>query len=330
MRIGPSLKALGFFALGLLPLLYLPIRALMETPLNEADPSTPGRLLALVTGANFLAESSEPGRQCGPSTLAQAGLLDKLGLFGRELLGQFPAVFLIVGVLAFVYLLLADRAAAALLGVVGAGSLAHSLAYVWLGIEDFSAFLIPAFLAFALCISTGLGLLLRSVEGSRPATVKVLPAALSVLFLVLPLLGARTEYAQNDRSGSLEGRRAVETVARNAQSNATVLHHRSPLWYMVLVEKRRRDLTLVDPFCTSWDRKTDLVWPQNLSVSRSAARYGTGDTTGVEAARRAAEKGPVYVLDHDRVDYGRFRRSGFRVVPVGEGRILYELVPQRR
>src|SRR5919107_1206895 len=55
-RTGLMLKSLGLFLLGLLPLLYLPVRALMHAPLNEADPSTPWRFLLLVTGGSFLAE----------------------------------------------------------------------------------------------------------------------------------------------------------------------------------------------------------------------------------------------------------------------------------
>ncbi len=326
-RTGLLLRGLGFSALGLLPLLYLPIRAVMDAPLNEANPSTPGRFLALVTGGSFLAESSEAGRECSPSSLVQAGVADKLGLFGRELLGQFPVVFLVLGVLALACFVYADRAAAALLGTTLAGSLVHGLAYVWLGIEDFAAFLIPALLALSLCASAGLGLLLLLVENLGPNPGKVLVIALAVLLLILPLLSARTGYEEQDRSADLEGRRAVEAVAQNADEGATVLHHRSPLWYMVLVEERRQDLTLVDPFCTSWDRRTDLVWPENLTAAQSAARYGTDDTTGVESARRAADNGPVYVLRHGRVDLDRFRRAGFEVVPADDGRMLYQLVP---
>src|SRR5215210_5072106 len=66
------LKSLGSFLFGLLPLLYLPVRALTHAPLNEADPSTPWRFLLLVTGGSFLAESSEKGRHCSPSSLVLA------------------------------------------------------------------------------------------------------------------------------------------------------------------------------------------------------------------------------------------------------------------
>src|SRR5919107_3904750 len=78
-RTGLMLKSLGLFVLGLLPLLYLPVRALMHAPLNEADPSTPWRFLLLVTGGSFLAESSEKGRHCSPSALALADPSTKLG-----------------------------------------------------------------------------------------------------------------------------------------------------------------------------------------------------------------------------------------------------------
>src|SRR5215217_9611155 len=53
-KAGLMLKGLGLFLLGLLPFLYLPIRAMMQSPLDEADPSTPWRFLLLVTGGSFL------------------------------------------------------------------------------------------------------------------------------------------------------------------------------------------------------------------------------------------------------------------------------------
>ena len=316
------------FALGLLPLLYLPIRATMGAPLNEADPSTPGRFLNLVTGGAFLAESSEAGRQCVPSSLALEGPAAKLAAFGREALVQFPLAFLLVGAFGAALLMFGDRAVAILLGVILLGSLAHGLAYLSLGIEDFAVFLIPALLVLALCVCVGLVALFRPLENLRGGPEILVPVALSFAVLAMPLLGMWLSYDGMDRSDAYGGRRAVEAVVRNAERGATVLHHRSPLWYTVLVEERRQDLTLVDPFCTSWDRRTDLVWPADLNAARSAARYGTDDTTGVEAARKAAETGPVYVLDHGRVDYDRFREAGLDPVPVGEGGQLRRLVPR--
>jgi Protein of unknown function (DUF2723) len=331
-RTGLMLKSSGLFLLGLLPLLYLPIRAMMHAPLNEADPSTPWRFLLLVTGGSFLAESSEKGRHCSPSALALADPSTKLHLLGGHLLGQFPLILMLVGVLATFYLLFTDRAVAVLFGILFFGCFGQAVVYLQLGIEDFYVFLIPAFLAFGLCISAGLGALLRLVEGLSisPTIRKVLIIALSALMVAVPLLGVRDAHAGRDRSGDYGGRRTIEAVAGNVERGATVLHHRSPLWYMVLVERRRRDLTLIDPFCTSWDRHTDVVWPDSISAAEAAARYGTGDTTGVQAARRAAGTGPVYLLAHDRARLKPFREAGFDVVPVGKDNLLYKLVPQHR
>jgi hypothetical protein len=330
-RTGLVLKGLGLFLIGLLPLLYLPIRATMHAPLNEADPSTPWRFLLLVTGGSFLAESSEAGRQCSPSALALTDPSTKLGLLGHHLLGQFPVVLVLVGVLAAVYLLFRDRAAAVLLGVLFLGCLGQAVLYLQLGIEDFYVFLIPAFLVFGLCISAGLGALLRWTEnlevGSAARTAILF--VLSFLMLALPFVGVRGAHAAHDRSGDLGGRKTIDAVVGNVKRDATILHHRSPLWYMVLVEGRRRDLTLIDPFCTSWDRHTDIVWPDPISAAEAARRYGTDDTTGVEAARKAAKKGPVYLLANARSSLKPFREAGFDVVLVGREGILYELVPRR-
>src|SRR5215216_2730560 len=303
---GLMLNSLGLFFLGLLPLLYLPARALMHAPLNEADPSTPWRFLLLVTGGSFLAESSEKGRQCNPSSLALADPSTKLQLLGDHLLGQFPLILMVVGALAAVYL--------------------------QLGIEDFYVFLILAFLAFGLCISAGLGTLLRWVESlAMGSTARgILLFIISTLMLIVPLSGVRDSYAAHDRSGDYGGRRTIEAVAGNVEKGATVLHHRSPLWYMVLVEGRRRDLTLMDPFCTSWDRHTDVVWPDQISAAEAADRYGADDTTGVEAARRATGTGAVYLLANGRARFEPFRRAGFAVVPVEDSGFLYELVPRGR
>jgi len=331
-RTGLMLKSLGLFLLGLLPLLYLPVRALMHAPLNEADPSTPWRFLLLVTGGSFLAESSEKGRHCSPSSLALADASTKLGLFGDHLLGQFPLVLMLVGVLAAVYLLFTDRATAVLLGTLLFGCLVQAAVYLQLGIEDFYVFLIPAFLAFGLCISAGLGALLRLGEGlAIDSTARsILLVALSALMLFVPLSGVRDTYSAHDRSADYGGRRTIEAVAGNVDKGATVLHHRSPLWYMVLVEGRRRDLTLMDPFCTSWDRHTDVVWPDQISAAEAADRYGTDDTTGVQAARKATGTGAVYLLANGRARFEPFRRAGFAVVPVEDSGFLYELVPRGR
>ncbi len=134
-------------------------------------------------------------------------------------------------------------------------------------------------------------------------------------------------YATNDMSEDHRGEQILEEVARDAKADATILHHRSNLWYMVLVEKRRTDLTLVDPFHHNRHiGYADIVWPDDdIDLKTMNRRYGTGDRTGVRAAQKAAKRGPLYLLNEERIDPGDFRNAGFRTVRVGAS--LYELIP---
>ena len=336
-------KCLGLFLAGLLPYLYLPIRAAMEAPLNEADPSSPGRFLLLVTGGSYLLklltdlETGAPPASDEVPSRSQPILqdvADRLTIYGEYLYAQFPLLLMLAGLLGALYLIRTDRPVAALLGIAFSGWLVHALTY---GVEDYYVFLIPAYVILSLFVAVGVGAVLRRITalarrfiGSPlPRTAVVLVA--SVLVFAIPLSGLRESYAAEDRSGEDFGRRTIESVVEGVAPGATVLHHRSSLWYMVLVEGRRRDITLVDPFKTSWLRYRDVVWPDELSSAGAANRYGTGDTSGVETVRRAAKEGRVYLLDHDIlgqiVDEDTFREAGFKTVPVDREVGLYELVP---
>jgi hypothetical protein len=96
---------------------------------------------------------------------------------------------------------------------------------------------------------------------------------------------------------------------------------------MVLAEERRQDLTLVDPFQGyKQGRYNDVVWPDKVEDAETMyRRYGTDDKTGVTAARKAAQRGPVYVLDHENISGRPFHDAGFRTIHVKGP--LYEVVP---
>ena len=92
----------------------------------------------------------------------------------------------------------------------------------------------------------------------------------------------------------------------------------------MLVEKRRRDLTLVAPF---WHNRNvdyaDIVWPDDLDLPTTNRRYGTNDFSGVTAVKIAAKKGPVYVLRQEDINFSGLHEAGFRTVHVHG--VLYEL-----
>src|SRR5829696_2395391 len=295
------------FLLGLTPYLYLPIRAAMDPPIEANNP----------TDSFF---------SFGPSELPERRVF-----YWEHLLDNMPFLVVMVALTGAVVMLLKDRAVGIFLGFLFFGWLFHAVEN---NIPDSDLYFIPTYLVLSLWAAAGLGTLLAEVEsliadflGVAKESILIL---LSAMLLVLPLLGVSETYAKDDMSGVYRGRKEIEAVADNAAPNATILHHRSSMWYMVLVERRRRDLTIVDPFFHNKEvAYADIVWPDDIDLATTDRRYGTDDLSGVTTAKKAAKEGRVYILDQGATNPERFQNAGFEVVPVREG-LLYELVPSGR
>ncbi|MDQ3795245.1 MAG: DUF2723 domain-containing protein [Actinomycetota bacterium] len=314
------LKGAGLFLLGLAPYLYLPIRAAMDAPFKANNPTNLERFWYVVSGGNL---------RGGFFAFGPTELPDRLAFYWWHLLANFHWGLLAAGIVGFVALILWDRAPAALLGFLFLGWLFHAIEN---NIPDIQLYFIPTYLVLVLAMAMGFGLLLAEVEDLLARYPRVPKGAvlgvLSVTLLLLPLLDVGAAYARNDMSEDYRGREVLEDVAENVKPNATILHHRSNLWYMVLVQKRRQDLTLVDPFHHNRNISyTDIVWPADVDLATANRRYGTDDFTGVTAAKKAAENGPVYIINQDDIDRSGLYEAGFRTVHV-EG-VLYELTPPR-
>jgi hypothetical protein len=256
-----------------------------------------------------------------------AELPDRLAFYWAYLLANLHWGLLVAGMVGFVALLLWDRTVAALLGFLLLGWLFHAIEN---DIPDVELYFVPTYLVLALTMAVGFGLLLTEAEHLLDRFPRVpkgaVLGALSAALLLLPLPGIGEIYTSNDMSEDYRGRAIIEDVAENAKPNATILHSRSNLWYMVLVEKRRQDLTLVDPFWHNRDISyTDIVWPADMDLATANRRYGVNDFTGVTAAEKAAEKGPVYILKQVEVNPRDLHEAGWRMVQV-EG-ALYRLIP---
>jgi Protein of unknown function (DUF2723) len=341
------LRCIGLFFVGLSPYLYLPIRAAMDPPFTGNNPTNFERFWYLVSGGNLRGGFFAFGVQEVPGRL-----LFYLGY----LLENFSWVLVVVGIIGFVALLLWERAVGVMLGFLYVGWLFHAIEN---NIPDVELYFIPTYLVLSLCIAVGVGVVLEetqdillrissrisssslssspspsssssSTSSSSLGSILKKRGVVGIMWVGLVLLAAGKvgqSYATNDMSDDHRGQQIIEEVAHDAKANATILHHRSNLWYMVLVEKRRRDLTLVDPFHHNKDiGYADIVWPDDdIDLKEMNRRYGTGDRRGVRAAQKAARRGPVYVLDQDDVDRSGLREAGWRMVPV-DG-VLYELIP---
>jgi hypothetical protein len=312
----------GLFVLGLAPYLYLPIRAAMDPPMEANNPTDFGRFWYVVSGGNLTGSFFS----FGPSELPE-----RMIFYWKHLLDNMPLLVVMVALTGAVFMLLKDRAVGIFLGFLFFGWLFHAALN---DIPDIDLYFIPTYLVLSLWAAAGLGTLLAEVEAlisDLPwVTKKAILGALSAMLLLLPLLGVSETYAKNDMSGVYRGRKEIEAVADNAAPNATILHHRSSMWYMVLVERRRRDLTIVDPFFHNKEvAYADIVWPDDIDLATTDRRYGTDDLSGVTTARKAAKDGRVYILDQGATNPERFQNAGFDVVPVRAG-LLYELVPPGR
>ena len=316
------LKGLGLFLVGLAPYLYLPLRAAMNPPMDANNPVTLERFWYVVSGGNLTGSFF----YFGPAEIP-----GRLAFYWGHLLDDFHWGLVLVAMVGAVFMVFRDRPVALLLWFLYFGWLFHAIEN---NIPDVDLYFIPTYLVLCLWASVGFGALLDAFEDALPerlpdAGSRAAVLAVSALALLLPLAVAREAYAENDRSGDYRGREVVEVVAENAEEGATILHHRSELWYLVLVEKRRQDLTIVDPFAhnvkISW---ADLVWPDDQNLAATDEKWGINDLTGVSTAREAASRGPAYVMAQDDVNPFSFEEAGFRVVQV-EGP-LYELVPPGR
>ena len=312
-------KGVLLFLLGLAPYLYLPIRAAMDPPMEANNPTDFGRFWYVVSGGNLTGSFFS----FGPLELPA-----RMVFYWEHLHDNMPFLVVMVALTGAIVMLLKDRVVGLFLAFLFFGWLFHAVEN---DIPDIDLYFIPTYLVLSLWAAAGLGTLLAEVETLVSGFAKgAVLGALSAMLLVLPLLGASETSAKNDMSDVYRGRKEVEAVADNAAPNATILHHRSSMWYMVLVEGRRRDLTLVDPFFHNKDvTYADLVWPADIDLATTDRRYGTDDLSGVKAAKMAAGEGRVYLLDQESTNPERFQNAGFEVVTVRAG-LLYELVPPGR
>jgi len=294
----------GLFLLGLLPYLYLPARASMEATsravsvdptLVVQDPSTFGGFFDLLTGGDFRGAMFA----FGPTELP-GRFVYYLGYLSE----QFHPGFLAVALLGVAYLLAKDRAALALLGSLYLGWLFYALEY---DIADVYYQFIPTYLVLAVFVAAGLAALLRGAEhlvAGRSARARAAAVSVASAVVVLaPLVGVGETYAAVDRSEDYKGRGMLEAVVEKAEPDATVIHHRSPLWYMNLVEERRKDIKLLASLTISLD---------------------DGD---VRIAKTDLKTNHVYVLDPNTDDARRMREAGLDLAPVEEDVLFYEVTP---
>lgn len=317
-QIGLILKGAGCFVVGLLPYAFIPIRASMDylpegfewgSPMYELyPPNTFTGFYLLVSGGPWKGQML---------TFGPLELVDRGSYYATHLVDNFPVALLVVAAMGLWVLFLEDRAAAVLTGGLYGGWLFYALEY---DIEDIHFYFIPTYLLLSVFLAVGLAAIMNASEDAagrftghfarlgRGAAV----AALSLAALAFALWDVDDTYRQVDRSEDYRGRKMIETVAEETKPDAAILHHRSSLNYMYLVEKRRTDIRLVNY----------VADPR---------------PPGIVRAIRAKKNGlPVYILFPGPNDTIYFRgieseekvygKRGYDLVPVDRDLLLYEVV----
>src|SRR5215212_10130826 len=217
----------GLFLLGLTPYLYLPIRAAMDPPFEANDPTNFERFWYVVSGGDLTGSFFS----FGPSELP-----GRMLFYWAHLLDNTHFLVAMVALAGAIVMLVRDRAVGVFLGFLFFGWLFHAAEN---DIPDVDLYFIPTYLVLSLWAAAGFGTLLGEIEtltsGFPRATKGALLGVLSAMMLLLPVLGVGATYVRVDMSGVYRGREEIEAGADNAAPNATILHHRSSMWYMVLV-----------------------------------------------------------------------------------------------
>jgi hypothetical protein len=200
---------------------------------------------------------------------------------------------------------------------------------------DSQAYLIPAFLAFAVWLSCGLAFLVdelqRRIAPSASRFVRALPLCLALLIPLVPLVG---NFNAMDLSANHEAREYGLTVLEAVEPEAIVISatdaHTFSLWYLRYAERQRMDVAVLDSALLHypWYWRTAAETHPRLGLLESETVVG-GDPSGTATFSLAAfveeyaERYAVYLTDPDSEMRNRFvlSESGpvYRVVGPGGG-----------
>jgi len=229
------LKPIGAFALGLLVLLYLPLRGAAGAPLAPRDLATLPGFLEHILALGFRGD------------VFALNLFDRLVLLPTLLRFQFNPALLLAAFLGALLLLWRDRKLALLL--VGS-FLVHTAVTLTYDAPQTVEYEMPAYVPLALLVAVPFRLI--SNLKSQIPNLQICKSAIFRLSLVITLIAGivnLTVHLPNYRalSQSRDARVYAETILREAPADAIILsnwHWATPMWYLQRVEGLRPDVTV--------------------------------------------------------------------------------------
>jgi len=245
----PLLAAL----LGLLPLLYLPLRA--QAAVRGADPG-------LATLDGFLNHALARGFRGDLFAFSAPGeLWERMRVMGDVLTFQFAPALLAGMALGLALLLRRDRRAALLLG---GAFLLHTYITAAYRAPQTVEYMLPAYVAAVVTLGLGLGRLEGALPGQNGFKTAVSALLTAVLLVAAGQQGWRNYPSYAALAGHSAARAYAQPLLEQAPPGSLILadwHWATPLWYLQEVEQMRPDVSVRfvyptgEPYADTWARQ---------------------------------------------------------------------------
>jgi hypothetical protein len=250
------------FLLGLLPLLYLVLRA--SSGARGAAPE-------LATWPGFLEHVLALGFRGDLFTYLEPALLwERLGIMGNVLTFQFEPILIIGIALGFLLLLWHDRRLAFLLG---GAFLVHTFITATYRAPQTVEYMLPAYVPLALLLGYAAGQSTRlwTIAGSGRFRQTLQPLLLSILLITSFWQLSRHYSSFRQLHFYKTARDYAQPLLLEAPDNSVILadwHWVTPLWYLQEVEGLRQDVSI------------RYIFPEGEPYGRTWAKRIAGELTG--------------------------------------------------
>jgi 4-amino-4-deoxy-L-arabinose transferase-like glycosyltransferase len=250
------IKPLAFFAIGLIVLLYLPLRGATGGTLADGESMTslaePAKFLDYISGRGFEGDFFY-------FITARPDLLpDRIALLPTLFTFQFQPLVMVFVLLGAIRLIRNDRKLALMLS---GGIILLAFVGITYRAPQTVEYLLPTYVLMAIVIGYGLGTLHITRHSSLVTHALRAACCVPILIMFVNNFPSYLWLRQHD-----DTRAYVESLLNDAPPNAIVLsnwHWANPLWYVQQVEGARPDVTVQyvfprgEPLATSWLNSID-------------------------------------------------------------------------